>query len=228
MSRFLADLRREFRPMLQLAAPLALAELGWMAMGAADTIMAGRLGPAALGAGSVGNMIFYPTVIGATGLLLGMDTLVAQSFGADDRMDTRRTLVSGTWLALGIAPALAGLILALIPLLRIAGVNPVVMVLLAPYMKALIWGMPPLLLYTAFRRYLQAVNIVQPVMFALVSANLINVLGNWVLMFGHWGAPRMGLPGSGWATTLSRAYMAGVLLATILWHERKGRFLFHI
>ena len=57
-----------------------------------------------------------------------MDTLVAQAFGANDRMDTRRTLVNGSWLALGLSPVLAGVILALIPVLRAAGVNPRVMV----------------------------------------------------------------------------------------------------
>ena len=215
--------------MLKLAAPLALAELGWMTMGIVDSIMCGRISPGALGAGSLGNMIFYPTVVGATGLLLGMDTLVAQAFGADDLMDTRRTLVNGCWVALGLSPLLAAVIVALMPVLRVAGVNPRVLVLLIPYMKALTWGIPALLLYTSFRRYLQAVNIVQPVMFALISANLINVLGNWILIFGNWGAPRMGLEGSGWSTTLSRCYMAGVLLATILWHERKtGGLLFAI
>ena len=229
MPHIIADLRREFRPMLRLAVPLAIAELGWMAMGIVDTLMAGRLGPAPLGAGSLGNMIFYPTVIGATGLLLGMDTLVAQSFGAEDHTGTRRTLVGGTWLALAIAPPLAALLLLILPLLRAAGVNPHVMAPLAPYVEALIWGIPPVLLYTAFRRYLQAVNIVRPVTFALISANAINALGNWVLMYGHWGAPRMGLTGSGWSTSLSRVYMAGVLLATILWHERRtGNRLFQI
>src|SRR5579883_1320933 len=213
MPHFAANLRREFRPMLQMAAPLALAELGWMAMGIVDTIMAGRLGAAPLGAGSVGNMVFYPTVIGATGLLLGMDTLVAQSFGADDRMETRRTLIAGFWLAVALSPILAAIILLLLPVLHAAGVNPLVMVELEPYMRALTWSVPPLLLYTAFRRYLQAVNIVQPVMFALVSANLINVLGNWILMYGHWGSPAMGLPGSGVSTSVSRLYMAAVLLA---------------
>jgi len=88
--------------MLQLAAPLALAELGWMAMGIVDTIMAGQLGAAAVGAGSLANMVFFPTVIGATGLLLGMDTLVAQAFGDNDQKDTRRTLVNGIWLALAV------------------------------------------------------------------------------------------------------------------------------
>ena len=91
------------------------------------------------------------------------------------------------------------------------------------YMARWPWGVLPLLFYTAFRRYLQAVNIVKPVTFALVSANLVNVAGNWVLMYGHWGAPRMGLAGSGWSTTIARAYMAAVLGGAVLRHERRTR-----
>jgi MATE family multidrug resistance protein len=229
MAISLANLRREFRPMLFLAAPLVLAELGWMAMGVVDTIMAGRLGPAALGAGCLGGNLFYPIAIFGTGLLLGMDTLVAQSFGADDPRDCRRTLVNGVWLAAGLAAPLALVIWALIPLLRAVGTNPHVMVLLGPYLEALLWGILPLLAYTAFRRYLQAVNVVKPITFALVSANIVNFAGNWSLMFGHWGAPAMGLEGSGWSTTIARAYMAAVLLAAIAWHERKsGNLLFRM
>ena len=135
--------------MLRLAAPLAVAELGWMAMGIVDTIMAGPLGPAAVGAGSLGNMVFYPIVTSGAGLLLGMDTLVAQSFGANDPADCRRTLVNGIWLGIGLALPLALLILAVIPLMRAAGAIPVVMAQCAPYMKALIWGIPPLLFFSA-------------------------------------------------------------------------------
>ena len=95
--------------MLRMAAPLALAELGWMAMGTVDTIMAGPLGAAAIGAGSLGGMLFYPIVISGAGVLLGMDTLVAQSFGADDPRDCRRTLLDGLWLATALsAPAGGG------------------------------------------------------------------------------------------------------------------------
>lgn len=221
--------RREFGPMLRMAAPLALAELGWMAMGLVDTIMAGRLGAAAVGAGGLGAMLFYPIAICGTGLLLGMDTLVSQAFGAADVQDCRRTLINGVWLAMLITPPLALALLALGPVLRATGSNPNILALFGPFVKALTWGILPLLLYTAFRRYLQAVNIVKPVTFALVSANVVNVVGNGVLMFGHWGAPRMGLEGSGWSTSLSRLYMAAVLLGAILWHERRtGNLLFAI
>jgi MATE family multidrug resistance protein len=222
MGRRLDDLRREFRPMLQLASPLALAELGWMAMGTVDTIMAGPLGPAAIGAGGLGGMLFYPLAICGTGVLLGMDTLVAQSHGAGDPRECRRTLVSGLWLSVALAPALVVAIWALIPLLRAIGTNPQVMTLFEGYLKALLWGILPLLCYTAFRRYLQAVDIVKPVTFALVSANLVNLAGNYALMYGHWGFPAMGLEGSGYSTSVSRLYMAAVLLGAVVWNERRS------
>jgi MATE family multidrug resistance protein len=229
MAMVLRDIRAELAPMMRLAAPLALAELGWMTMGIVDTIMAGRLGAAALGAGSLGNMVVYPVAICGTGMLLGMDTLVAQSHGAQDHLDSRRTLVNGVWLGLALSPLVAVVTLGLVPVLRAAGTNPRVMTLLAPYMKALVWGMPGLMLYAAFRRYLQAVDFVKPVMFVLISANLVNLAGNWALMFGHWGAPALGLEGSGLATSIARTYMAAFLLGAIVWHERRtGNRLFHI
>ena len=212
--------------MLRLAAPLALAELGSMAMGVVDTIMAGPLGPAAVGAGILGNMVFYPVGTSFIGLLLGMDTLVAQSHGAEDPRDCRHTLINGTWLAVFITLPVIGLILATIPLIRLAGANPVVMAHCVPYMHALLWGMLPLMLGTAFRRYLQAVDIVKPITFAQVSANLINLIGDWALMYGHWGAYPMGLAGSGWTTSLSRVYMMLVMVGAVLWHEQQtGKLL---
>ncbi|HUI53653.1 MAG TPA: MATE family efflux transporter [Bryobacteraceae bacterium] len=215
--------------MLRLAAPLALAELGWMAMGVVDTIMAGPLGAASIGAGSLGSIVFYPIAICGTGMLLGMDTLVAQAFGADDARDCRRTLVNGVWLGVALSPLLVLALWALIPLLYLTGTNPQVLAIFDPYLKRLLWSVVPLLLYAAFRRYLQAVNIVKPVTFALVSANLVNLAGDWVLMYGHCGFRAMGVPGSGWSTTISRCYMAAVLLGAILWHERKsGNLLFHV
>jgi MATE family multidrug resistance protein len=212
--------------MLRLAAPLALTELGWMAMGVIDTIMAGRLSAAAVGAGSLGNMLFYPIVISGVGMLLGMDTLVAHAFGAGDERDCRRSLVNGVWLSLAISPILSGVLLLLIPLVKAAGVNADVFTQFEPYLKASLWGVPPLLVSNAFRRYLQSLNIVGPMLAGMIVSNVLNLAGNWALMFGHWGAPAMGLTGSAWSTTISRFALAGICGAAVLWHEaRTGRVL---
>lgn len=217
----IAGFRKEIRPMVRLAAPLAMAELGWMTMGFVDTLMAGRLGAAAIGAGSLGSMLFFPIVVSGTGMLSGMDTLVSQSFGARDDAGCRRTLVQGLWIAAGVTPIVALLLALTVPLLRLLGTNPHVMELLGPFVYTLVWGVPPLLFYGAFRRYLQAMNIVKPITFAVVSANLLNFGGNWLLMYGNWGAPRLGLTGSGYATSISRLYIAVVLLIAIVRHERR-------
>jgi multidrug resistance protein, MATE family len=222
-------MRKEIGPMLRLATPLALTELGWMVMGVVDTIMAGRLNAAAVGAGTLGNMLFYPIAICGAGMLLGMDTLVAQAFGAGDARDCRRSLVNGLWLAAAVSPPIWMILLLLIPALRASGVNPNVFAQFKPYLVALLWGIPPLLFYAAFRRYLQAVDLVKPMLFAIISANVLNVIGNWALMFGHMGAPAMGLTGSGWSTTISRVYMAAVGVVAVVWHERRsGRLLLEV
>jgi MATE family, multidrug efflux pump len=222
-------MRQEIGPMLRLAAPLALTELGWMIMGVVDTIMAGRLNATAVGAGTLGNMLFYPVAIAGTGVLLGMDTLVSQSFGAGDARDCRRSLVNGMWLAAAASPVICAVLLLLLPLLRAGGVNPNVFAQFDPYLKALLWGILPLLLSAAFRNYLQSVNLVKPMLFAMATANLLNLAGDWALMFGHLGAPAMGLTGSAWSTSFSRFYMAAVGAAAILWNERKsGRILLQV
>src|SRR5215831_18932834 len=156
MSLSVSDVRREFRPMLALAAPLALAELGWMAMGIVDTVMAGPLGAVPLGAGLLGTMVFYPIATALMGLLLGMDTLVAQSHGEQNPVDCRRSLIGGIWLAVAITPVVVAMVFGAVPLMYAAGANRRVMAECVPYMDALLWGLLPLYLFTAFRRYLQA------------------------------------------------------------------------
>src|SRR3954464_341894 len=143
-----------------------------------------------------------------TGLLLGMDTLVAQAFGARALQDARHTLINGAWLAILLTPVTIVLPMASTPAMFAVKVNANVMAECVPYMRALVWGLLPLFLFTAFRRYLQAIDIVKPVTFVLVSANLINFAGNWMLIYGHWGAPALGLKGSGYSTSISRIYMA--------------------
>jgi MATE family multidrug resistance protein len=215
-----ASVRKELRPMIRLAAPLALAELGWMIMGFVDTVMAGRLSPAAMGAGSLGGMLFFPIVVSGTGMLYGLDTEVSRSFGARDDAACRRTVIQGLWLALALSPVAVVALWAMLPLLRATGTNPGVMDLLDPFVRALLWGVPTLLIGTALRRYVQAINIVKPITFASVTANVINFVGNWVLMYGHWGMPKMGLTGSGISTSIARTYILLVLVATVLRHER--------
>jgi multidrug resistance protein, MATE family len=221
----LQTLRTELRPTLRLAIPLVLAELGWMSMAIVDTMMVGHLpnSATAMGAVSLGSNIFIVLALFGGGLLLGLDTLVSQAFGAGKREDCHRSLVNAIYLSIALTPFLAAPVWLLPSLLGGMHVDPGVLALAIPYSKALVAGLFPLLLYFAVRRCLQAMNMVKPVAFALISANLVNAFGNWILVYGKFGVRAMGTVGSGWSTAIARSYMAGVLVGYLLWYDRKHR-----
>jgi MATE family multidrug resistance protein len=215
--------RQDFRLTLRLALPLILAEVGWMSMGIVDTIMVGRLpnSAVAIGATGLGQSLYNSVVIFGGGLLLGMDTFVAQAYGREDLDDARHSLVNGLLLALGLMPVLMLAVSFWPGLMQRFGISLELVEPMRPYLRALNWGTLPLLVYFALRRYLQAVNVAHPIMFALISANIVNAIGNWVLIYGHLGFRPMGIAGSGWSTCWARAYMAFCLALTLLWVESK-------
>src|ERR1700744_1235437 len=99
-------LGKELRALLALAIPVVLSELGWMTMTIVDLIMVGRLGPDAIGAVGLGNAIYYAPSLFGIGLLLGLDTLVSQSWGAGRFDDCHRSLAQGMYVALASTPIL--------------------------------------------------------------------------------------------------------------------------
>jgi MATE family multidrug resistance protein len=203
--------------MLRIAIPLAFAELGWMSMYVVDNIMVGHLpdSAVAIGAASVGGALFSAFAIFGIGLMSGLDTLISQSFGAHDLPEAHRTLASALAIALCVSPVVAGCILGLTPLLGVLGVEPAIRRPAAGFIRILIWSLPLLLIYTTFRRYLQGIHYVRPVTFALITSNLVNVFGNWLLIYGHWGAPAMGIRGSALSTVIARLYLAGILVVFV-------------
>lgn len=216
----ISTLRRELGPTLRLAVPVVLAELGWMSMGVVDTVMVGPLGPAAIGATGVGTSLHMAFSVFGMGVLLGLDTLVSQAFGARDVDDCHRWLFHGLVLALLMTVPVVAVCLVLLAAIPSLGFHPDVAPLLDSYFSVVLWSTPFLLVYAACRRYLQGMHIVTPVMFALVSANLVNATANYSLIYGHFGLPRLGVTGAAWATFASRVYMVAVLAAAIWWYDR--------
>jgi MATE family multidrug resistance protein len=222
-----STLRSELRPTLHLALPLVLAEIGWISMAIVDTMMVGRLPNSAqsIAAVSISSGLFLVFVFFGEGLLIGLDTLVSQSFGAGRRDDCYHSLINGIYLSLALAPILLIPVWFLPDFFDRFGVSPDIALLAGPYMRTLALGLLPLLFYFTFRRTLQGMNLVRPIAFALITANLINVLGNYLLVFGHWGFPMLGVVGSGIATAISRTYLASVLIVFLFWvdaHNHPG------
>jgi MATE family multidrug resistance protein len=213
--------KQELRALTALAVPVVLSEVGWMAQGLVDTIMVGRLGPAAIGAVALGNAVFYTPSLFGFGLLLGLDTLVSQSYGRKDYDGCHRWLAQGIYLAMAVAPVvMLAIWLASFGYARF-GIAPAVAGPAAGYLRILNWSSLPLLIYGASRRYLQGVGQVRVVTVTFVGANLLNWFGNWVLIYGKWGAPRMGVDGSALSTVVARIFMALALIGFAWRYERK-------
>ncbi|HVW78706.1 MAG TPA: MATE family efflux transporter [Alloacidobacterium sp.] len=217
-----AHWKTELRSLLSLAIPVILSELGWMSMSIVDTIMVGRLSAEAIGAVGMGNAIYYAPALFGIGILLGLDTLVSQAYGRGDFDECHRWLSQGVYVAIIFTPFLMVFLWTAPLIFPYIGTNPSVSAQTTQYLRVLNWGTLPLLIYAAFRRYLQGVKRVAPVTFALISANLINWAGNWALIYGHLGLPAMGVRGSALSTCFARAYMAAVLIFAA-WKNEAGR-----
>ena len=211
----------ELRAMIALAVPVVLSELGWVAQGVVDNIMVGRLGPVAIGAVALGNAVYYIPSLFGIGLLLGLDTLVSQSYGRRDYDACHRWMAQGVYLALIITPPL--MLLTAIASWNITrfGVISEVAVLSSGYLRIMNWGTLPLLLYGGTRRYLQGVGQVRVITLTYVLANLLNWGGNWVLINGKLGFPALGVNGSAISTCVSRVGMAAAMLLCAWNYERK-------
>ena len=222
-----ANWRRELRAMVALAVPVVLSELGWMAQGVVDTIMVGKLGPAAIGAVAVGNAVYYVPSLFGIGVLLGLDTLVSHAYGRRDHDACHHWLAQGVYLACIATPPLMLLVVAASFGFGRFGITPEVAGHAASYLRILNLGTLPLLLYGASRRYLQGVGQGRVITVTLVIANLVNWFGNWVLIYGKLGFPALGVDGSAISTCLARVGMAAALIGFAWRYERsRGHPLF--
>ena len=200
-----------------------MADLGWISMGIVDTMMVGRIATntaTAIAAVSVSSIFFSTIVALGSGLMLGLDPLIAHSYGGGQHDECRQWLRSGLHLTIVVTPPLMGILWLCVPLFALFGYQAALLREIARFLHALIWSAPPLIVYMAFRRYLQATNRARPVTFALITANLVNAGGNWILIYGHLGAPAMGTVGSALSTVAARTYMAAVLVAYAWYAER--------
>jgi MATE family multidrug resistance protein len=220
--------RVELAAMVWLALPVVLSELGWTAQGIVDTIMVGKLGPAAIGAVALGNAVYFTPVLFCFGLLLGLDTLIAQAHGRRDHDECHRWLAQGIYLACILTVPLMFLLFVASYGFAPFGIHPEVAIPAASYLRILTWGTLPLVFYGATRRYLQGVGQVRIISVTIVVGNLLNWFANWVLIYGKLGFPALGVNGSALSTVIARIFIALALIGSAWRYERqRGHPLFH-
>jgi len=214
------QLRSELRAVVRLAVPVVLAHLGMMLMGVVDVMMLGRFSERALAAGALGNSIFIALLMLPMGILMALDPLVAQAFGAGDHPRVARCLRQGLVMAVLLSVPLSAAMWPLDGPLAWLGQRPEIVGPSAGYLRALVPGNVAYLLFITLRHGLQAMNAVRPAVIAMVFANLVNVVANYALIFGNFGFPALGVVGSAAATSLAR-WTLFLALAAVSWPTLK-------
>src|SRR5262245_14107320 len=203
----------ELRATIALAVPVVFVQLGFMAMGAVDTLMVGRLSATMLAAVALGNLYFFNVSIFGAGTLMALDPLVAQALGAGDTEPAARAVQRGLVLSLALSLVTSLLLAPAGALLRALHQPSEIIGDAAAYLHISIAGAVPFLAFVVLRQSLQAMHRVAAIVWTIVLANLTNAGLNWVFVYGHLGSPALGVAGSAIATAISRWLMMILLLA---------------
>ena len=203
----------ELRATLALAAPLAAANLAQMAMGVTDMVMVGRLGALPLAAAGLGAMLYFTGGVLLQGILSAVAPLAAHALGAGDRAAAGRIGGAGLVLALLLAVPFVAVLTSLDRLLQWLGYDAALAAEIGRFLRAIAWGGPAFLGFAVLRSLLAALSHTRAIMAVLLLCVAGNAGLNWVLIYGHLGAPALGVAGSGYASATNQwLILAGLAL----------------
>lgn len=210
-----AKYKDQYKANLRLALPVVLTQLGQILTQVADNVMVGRYGgddPVPLAAVSFGGSVFFILFIAAIGVALGMTPLVGELFAQGDRRRSASLLQNGiifyTLLGLGISV----IQFAAAPLLYHLGQPADVVDMAIPYYRMLAYSMPFIMLFFAFKQFLEGVGNTKVEMVVTIAVNLLNIGFNWVFIYGRFGIAEMGAEGAGLGTLLSRMIAPALMI----------------
>ncbi len=226
---FRNHLAHELAETLKLAVPMALTQLGQIAMMATDLGFIGRLGNDAVAAAALAGTVYFVSFTIGMGLVSAVAPLAAQAFGARKPRLVRRALRTGLWVALLISAPIMLFSLYGERILLALGQAPAVAQLAQHYLFGLVWGVTPALWFLAIRGFMGAINRPEPALWITLLAIPANALLVYLLVYGEWGLPRLALFGAGLATTIVNfgTFLAGLWFATYRRPFRKYCVLGH-
>lgn len=212
---------QEFRYNLRLAYPVVLGMLGHTFVAFADNIMVGQLGTAELAAVSLGNSFIFIAMSLGIGFSTAITPLVAEADGAGNRVRGKSALKHGLVLCTILGFSLFGIILLCKPLLHVMKQPPEVVELAIPYLDLVAFSLVPLIVFQAFKQFSEGLSQTKYPMYATILANVMNITINYLLIFGSFGFPKLGIVGAAIGTLASRFIMVGYIWFLL---NRKEKF----
>lgn len=204
----------------KLAWPIILTQLMHTSLGATDVVMMGWLGPKFLAAGATATSFYFTLNVFGMGVVGAVAPLVAQAIGARNETEVRRSLRQGLWIALLLGGIIVLLLYQSKYIFELFGQSTTSTELSMGYLNFASWSVFPMLVFVAFRSFLSGHNDTKVILFITIIGFFTNFVGNYMLMFGNWGMPRLELEGAGIATSCVQFISTGLAIIYILVNKR--------
>ncbi|RKS45093.1 MATE family multidrug resistance protein [Gillisia mitskevichiae] len=198
---------KEFKYNLSIAFPVMMGQLGHVLVGLADNLMIGQLGAAQLAAVSLGNSLVFIALSLGIGFSFAITPLIAEADGAGNIEKGRSYFHHGIMLCTVNGVALFLLLLLAKPILYHLDQPPEVVALAIPYLEIVAFSMIPLMIFQAYKQFADGLSQTKYAMYATLLANVVNVIFNFILIYGFWIFPRLELEGAAIGTLISRFFM---------------------
>ncbi|MDJ0365167.1 MATE family efflux transporter [Hymenobacter sp. H14-R3] len=212
--------KAHLRPTILLAYPVVLSQLGHILVSVCDSVMVGQTGKLPLAAVSVGVSTTTVLMVLGLGISMGAVPRVAAANGRGDDDALGHLLVGTIWLNTLAGVLLAGLSQLLPLVMPHLGQAPEVVALATPWVRVVGLSLLPLMVFQGFREWAEGLGLTRQAMQLSIAGNVVNALLCYALIFGHFGAPAMGLMGAAWATLIARIGMAALMAQYVLRAER--------
>ncbi len=196
--------RSTYISLLRLALPVILSQVGQVVVQLCDNMMVGQLGALPLAAVSFGGTVFFIIFSLAIGLTLGLTPIIGELFAQERKQEISAYFQNSIALYTLMGFIFFGMLYGAIPLMHHLGQPTEVVEMAIPYFKMLAWSVIPFMIYAAFKQFLEGIGNTKVAMVIIIISNCVNIVLNYVLIYGHWGAPALGATGAGVATLIAR------------------------
>ena len=221
---YLKGMMPQYKENLTLTIPVVLSQAGQIAVQLIDNAMVGRLGAVPLAAVSFGNAIFSIFMMWGIGLSMGLTPLVGEAYAQREHRNASAFFQNSILLYSGAGIALFLVLYTLGAFMGNMGQPDEVVEQAKPYFHFLAWSIVPFMVFTAFKQFLEGIGNTKTAMIVVLTANAVNVIFNYIFIYGNWGAPAMGAAGAGLATFISRMLMPVLIIIYFIYNNSARRY----
>lgn len=216
----MTDLKFHIKETLKLAYPVVIGQLGHMMLGVVDSLMVGKLGAVPLAASSLVNGLILLIIVLGIGMSVALTPLVAIAKGSGNNDQCGIILRQGLLVNLVFSILLVFVVYFFADIIYYLDQPYEVAVLAESYLKILSFSIIPFMMFQTYKQFIEGLSFTKPAMIILILANVVNVFGNWVLIFGNLGMPRLELDGAGFATLLTRISIAVAIIIYVIYSKQ--------